>query len=181
MVLAGQKEAFAELIYSYRQSILRLAYRLTGDQEEALDVAQETFLRGFRYLRRFDLKRNFRNWLFQIAINASRDFIRRQRKENDGITSFAVSIYQQKESAGTNTLAVESGPDLTIHLKACLSSLSPKERQVFVLRDLEGLSIKETASVLSASSISVRVNLARARRKIREMLEKNDILRRLKS
>ena len=181
MVLAGQKEAFAELIYSYRQSILRLAYRLTGDQEEALDVAQETFLRGFRYLRRFDLKRNFRNWLFQIAINASRDFIRRQRKENDGITSFAVSIYQQKESARTNTLAVESGPDLTIHLKACLSSLSPKERQVFVLRDLEGLSIKETASVLSASSISVRVNLARARRKIREMLEKNDILRRLKS
>jgi len=181
MVLAGHKEAFAELIYPYRQSILRLAYRLTGDQEEAFDVAQETFLRSFRYLRRFDLKRSFRNWLFQIATNAARDLIRRQRKENDGIAALAVSIYQQKEGVGTNTLAVESGPKLTIHLRACLSSLSPKERQVFILRDLEGLSIKETASVLSSSSISVRVNLARARRKIREMLEKNDILRRLES
>lgn len=81
MTLGGETDAFARLIYPYRQSILRLAYRMTGDREEAGDVAQETFLKAFRYLRRYDPKRSFRNWLLQIAANAARDSLRWRQKE----------------------------------------------------------------------------------------------------
>lgn len=71
--LNGNSSAFEELVLPYRQSLLHLDYRITGNMEGAMDIAQETLLRCFQYLHRFDPDRNFRNWLFQIALNLSRD------------------------------------------------------------------------------------------------------------
>ena len=73
MVLSGRAEAFEPLVTPYRGPLVALAYRLTRNREEALEVAQEALLRAFRSLGRFDVSRSFRNWLFQIAANEARD------------------------------------------------------------------------------------------------------------
>ena len=174
---SGESTAFEELVLPYRQSLFHLAYRMTGNMEEAMDIAQETLLRCFRYLHQYDQARNFRNWLFQIAANLARDWHRKRKLENRLEMNIRQKNFDPDHSEPLeiketvfNQPSGEKTSDLQLDVNACLAKLSPRERQVFVLRDLEGLSIKETAMVLKTSSLSVRVNLSSARRKIRELI-----------
>jgi len=175
--LAGENSAFEELALSYRQSLLHLAYRMTGNMEEAMDIAQETLLRSFKYLHRFNPERGFRNWLFQIAANQCRDFGRRKEAEKRYRQKIS-GLNGQEINAGNNGPGIkavfhEASPatsDLKLDVNRYLNRLGPKERRVFILRDLEGLSIGETAGVLGISSISVRVNLSSARKKIKQLI-----------
>lgn len=165
MVLSGRSEAFEPLVTPYRQPLLAIAYRLTRNWEDAREIAQEALLRAFKYLGRYDTSRSFRNWLFQIAANEARDQTRRKRRET-GALEEAGRKSPQSPDPDSGRRAQEFRSDL----EKCLSVLSPRERQVFVLRDLEELDIKETAGALGCSSISVRVNLSAARRKIRDAI-----------
>jgi len=168
MVLSGRAEAFEPLVTPYRGPLIGLAYRLTRNREEALEVAQEAFLRAFRSLGRFDVSRSFRNWLFQIAANEARDRLRKRARER--------AAFEAAVEYGPATEDPEAGPDrqeLRSDIMRLLGVLSPREREVFVLRDLEELDIRETAGVLGCSSISVRVNLSAARRKIRQAVREN--------
>ena len=165
MVLAGKLEAFDPLVTPYRRALLSLAFRLTKNWEDAKEVAQETLLRAFKYLSHFDRKRSFKNWLFQILVNAARNFQKKSLPLDRG------------DSTSSELAASNSGPDerhlreeLKSQLLECLTGLSRKEKEIFLLRDIEELSIKETAEVLGASSISVRVHLSAARKKIKEMI-----------
>jgi len=165
MVLSGRSEAFEPLVTPYRQPLLAIAYRLTRDLEEAKEVAQETLLRAYKYLGRYDTSRSFRNWLFQIAANEARDRVRKRRREAD-----AVEEAGRESIANRDPDSGRSSREFRSDLENCLSVLSPREREVFVLRDLEELDIKETAGALGISSISVRVHLSSARRKIRDVI-----------
>jgi RNA polymerase sigma-70 factor (ECF subfamily) len=165
MVLSGRSEAFEPLVTPYRQPLLAVAYRLTRDWEEAKEVAQEALLRAFKYLGRYDTSRSFRNWLFQIAANEARDRLRKRRREADAaVEAGRESIRNQGPESGRRAREFRSDID------NCLSVLSAREREVFVLRDLEDLNIKETAGILGISSVSVRVNLSSARRKVRDVI-----------
>jgi RNA polymerase sigma-70 factor (ECF subfamily) len=180
MVLAGRTEAFEPLVTPYRGPLLALALRLTRNREEALEVAQEALLRAFRSLGRFDPARSFRNWLFQIAANEARDRYRRTARERAAFKDVA----NRAPSATTGSAAAtrlsrtdpEAGHDrseLRADLTCALVSLSPREREVFVLRDLEELDIRETSRVLGCSALSVRVHLSSARRKLREAIRRD--------
>jgi RNA polymerase sigma-70 factor (ECF subfamily) len=180
MVLAGRSEAFEPLVTPYRGPLLALAARLTHNREEALEVTQEALLRAFRSLGRFDLSRSFRNWLFQIAANEARD---RYRKKTREVAAFK-DVVDRAPFATTGSAAAtrlsrtnpEAGHDRTelrTDIMRSLTSLSPREREVFVLRDLEELDIRETSRVLGCSNLSVRVNLSSARRKLREAIRRD--------
>lgn len=168
MVLSGRAEAFEPLVTPYRRPLLALAYRLTRDREEALEVAQEALLRAFQSLGRFDVSRSFRNWLFQIAANEARDRYRKRTREKGALENAA---RDHPSSAGPE--AGRERREIRSDILQCLTILSPREREVFVMRDLEELSIKEAAQALGCSSISVRVNLSSARRKLREAIRNN--------
>ncbi len=166
MVLSGRAEAFEPLVTPYRGPVLALAYRLTRDREEAREVAQEALLKAYRSLRRFDPSRSFRNWLFQIAANEARDRLRKAKRERLAFEDAARWVPPADPP--------ESGlerRELRSRITRALDALGPREREVFVLRDLEELDIRETARALGCSSISVRVNLSSARRKVREVLQ----------
>lgn len=165
MVLSGHSEAFDPLVTPYRQSLLTLAFRLTRNWEDAKEVAQEALLRAFRYLGRYDRSRSFRNWLFQIAANEARDRLRRGRREAD-----IVGKAGRELAPGDDPESVRRAAEFRSDVERCLSVLGAREREVFVLRDLEELNIKETARVLGCSNVSVRVNLSSARRKIRDAI-----------
>lgn len=165
MILSGRSEAFEPLVAPYRQPLLALAFRLTRNWEEAREVSQEALLRAFKYLARYDTSRSFRNWLFQIAANEARDRTRKRRHEAGLLEDAALELPRVGDP--------ESGrgsQEFRSDLEKCLSALSRREREVFVLRDLEEMNIKETARALGCSSISVRVNLSSARRKIRDII-----------
>jgi len=165
MVLSGRTEAFEPLVTPYRRPLLALAFRLTRNREDALEVAQEALLKAFRSLARYDVSRSFRNWLFQIAANEARDKLRKRARERAALENAA-----REGSPGDSP---EKSRDLRETREGILSSLavlSPREREVFVLRDLEELDIRETARALGCSSVSVRVNLSSARRKLRQAI-----------
>jgi RNA polymerase sigma-70 factor (ECF subfamily) len=165
IVLSGRSEAFEPLVMPYRQPLLALAYRLTSNREDAMEVAQEALLRAFKYLARYDSSRSFRNWLFQIAANEARDRARKRRRETGALEDAGRELPgSQDPESGRRSQEFRSD------LEKCLSVLSRREREVFILRDIEELDIRETAKALGCSSLSVRVNLSTARRKIRDAI-----------
>jgi RNA polymerase sigma-70 factor (ECF subfamily) len=171
-VLAGDRSAFEPLVRPYRQPLFGLAYRMTGNREDALEVAQDALLRAFRYLGRCDLERSFRNWLYQILVNTARDFGSKKGREAD---------WRSPEPLPETTAAATPGPEaiqarneIRAKIMSALSVLSGREREVFLLRDLEEKSIQETAEITRSSSIAIRVHLSRARRKVRDYLTSMD-------
>jgi RNA polymerase sigma-70 factor (ECF subfamily) len=174
MVLSGRTEAFEPLVTPHRDRLLALATRLTRNREEALEVAQEALLRAYRSLARFDVSRSFRNWLFQIAANEARDRYRRKSRE---LAAFSEVVDRAPSAtAGSAAADPEAGHDrqeLRAGIMRSLAALGPREREVFVLRDLEELDIRETSRVLGCSAISVRVNLSTARRKLRDAIRRD--------
>lgn len=168
MVLSGRTEAFEPLVTPFRGPLLALAMRLTRNREEALEVVQEALLRAFRSLGRFDLSRSFRNWLFQIAANEARDRYRKRTREQGAFKGVA-----GRAAVAPDPEAGHDREELRADIMRSLAALSPREREVFVLRDLEELDIEETSRVLGCSGISVRVNLSSARRKLREAIRRD--------
>ncbi|MCX6567183.1 MAG: RNA polymerase sigma factor [Candidatus Aminicenantes bacterium] len=167
-VLAGDLSAFEPLVLPYRRTLFGLAYKMTGNREDALEVSQETLLRVFRYLGRCDLERGFQNWVIQILINAARDLGGKKRRESgrwnaDSFLENAVSEEPRPEE-------VHDRSEIRGRIMSALSVLSEREREVFILRDLEEKSVRETAEITRSSAISVRVHLSRARGKIRNRL-----------
>jgi len=163
LVLGGRTEAFEPLVTPYRKLLLTLAYRLSRNIEEAKEISQETLLRAFRYLGSFDRKRSFKNWLLQIEMNVWRSLGKRAADEG---TLRELAVGNTTEDPEEKL----AGNEVREKLLTCLDGLSPREREVFLLRDIEGRSIKETSGVLRTSEISVRVHLSRARAKIRELV-----------
>jgi RNA polymerase sigma-70 factor (ECF subfamily) len=167
-VLAGDTAAFEPLVLPYRRTLFGLAYKMTGNREDALEVSQETLLRAFRYLGKCDLERGFRNWLLQILVNAARDWgNRRQRESGREDSAF---IFDNAVSDGPRPEEAHDRGEIRERIISALSVLSGREREVFILRDLEEKSIRETAEISKSSTLSVRVHLSRARGKMRDRL-----------
>jgi RNA polymerase sigma-70 factor (ECF subfamily) len=165
LVLKGDSEAFEPLVTPYRKILLNMAYRLSRNWEDAREISQETMFRAFRYLRSFDRERSFKNWLLQIMMN-----VWRSSKPHP----------LQPESLAELAAAAPLGnppedrlrSETRSQIMACLEGLSPREREVFLLRDIEELNVKETARALGISALSVRVRLSSARKKIRLRIQK---------
>jgi len=166
--LQGDEDAFELLLYPYRNNMLNLSYRMVGNLEDAKEVNQEVIFKIFRYLNGYKKGKSFKNWMYKIVVNASNDFLRKKRKQEDIFTMKKVLAQDLTINPETEFLNKEVREKITY----CLENLSPKERAVFLLRDSEGLSIKEAAGVLGVSSMSVRTHLSRARQKLRNRLEK---------
>jgi RNA polymerase sigma-70 factor (ECF subfamily) len=168
-ILDGENSLFEQLMGPYQKTMLNIAYRMTGNAEDAKEICQEAIMNVFKYLKKFKKGSSFKNWAYKIVVNASYDFLHQRRKHQTIIAS------QQKNGVHEDILSPEevyTGQELKTTLQKCLFVLTPKERSVYLLRDGEGLSIKETAEVLGYSSPSIRTHLSRARRKIRFQFEK---------
>ncbi len=165
--LQGDARAFERLLFPYRQGMLNLAFRITQNAEDAQEVCQEALLKIFRYLDKYRSEMNLKNWTYQIVANAARDHLRKRKKQDLSADPRCLQEGDRQISPEDSLLQVE----IRDKLQACIRFLTPKERIVFVLRDVEGHSIRETASLLRLSSVSVRTHLSRARCKLRIRFE----------
>jgi RNA polymerase sigma-70 factor (ECF subfamily) len=165
----GDRRAFEDLVLRKRERVVRTAFQITGDLEDARDVAQGVFLRLWRVLQRFDLEKRFDTWLYRITVNAAIDFIRER-----GPKGFLQPL---PDDAGERLRDPARGPaaelDLADLQRAFLrlaARLAPKQRATFVLKDIEGLETAEVARVLGITESTVRNHLLQARRVLREGL-----------
>jgi RNA polymerase sigma-70 factor (ECF subfamily) len=165
----GDRRAFEDLVLQKREKVVRTAYQITGDMEDARDVAQGVFLKLWRVLQRFDLEKRFDTWLYRITVNAAIDFIRER-----GPKGFLQAL---PDDAGDRIADGARGPADTLDLaelqRAFLrlaAGLAPKQRATFVLKDIEGLDTADVARALGITESTVRNHLLQARRVLREGL-----------
>lgn len=161
---AGDAEAFERIIALNERTVLRVARRLLVDSEDAKDAAQEVFIRLHRGLDRFDETKDLAPWLYRVTVNICRDFKRRS-KPNVPLETAAATAGKAQSPEQSAMLAQQYEIVL-----AGLATLSQREREVIVLRDLEGCSTSEVAQILGSSEATVRSQLSTGRMKMKKLL-----------
>ncbi len=172
---AGDQAAYAQLVEENASSIYRLALRLMGNEADAEDVLQETFLSAFKSIDRFEGRSSLSTWLYRIASNAALMRLRRNEPEQ-------VSVDEPVERDDGDPMPRQFfdfcclpeddllREEAREQMKQAIDELPPTLRSVFVLRDIEGLSTVETAEALDLSVSAVKSRLMRARLKLRDQL-----------
>ncbi len=175
----GQTSLFAELVKPYERRVYVTALALLRNEAEAQDVAQEAILKAFTHLRQFRGESRFSTWLIQITVNEARMRRRKQHAElfepldesrGEGAEETSYTPRDFADWREIPSEALEKSEFRTILAKA-IASLGQKYREVFLLRDVEHMSIEETASALSISVASVKTRLLRARLMLRDILQ----------
>jgi len=172
-VQAGDTEAFEPLVEKYKRKVFRLAYQVLRDQEEALDVAQEAFVKAFRALPAFKGDSAFYTWLFRITMNVALD---RKRQRATRAKSLGAEDVPPEEWERTATSTdpdpedVATGAERRERIRKGLDSLSEHHRAIIILSDIEGLQYREIAEVLGIPMGTVMSRLHHARKRLREVL-----------
>ena len=178
---AGDKSAFDKLVIRHKEKLFNVCYWLLGDYQEANDSAQDAFIKAIRGLRKFRSESKFFTWLYRIAVNTCKNKLQsveyRQknkmvRLDNPGhpaATESAVGIEDESQSP---VVKLERKERLAL-LKKTINVLSSDQKTVVVLRDIEGLSYKEIASITCLSLSAVKSRLFRGRLDLRERLTKS--------
>jgi RNA polymerase sigma-70 factor (ECF subfamily) len=175
-VCGGEKHLFYELIQPYERSVYIAAHSVLQNEADAEEVAQEAFLKAFSHLGTFRKESKFSTWLIQIAINEARMKRRKDRKSlYDSIDEQRTDEegdYFPRDFADWREIPSESlqRNELRQALQKALASLGAKYREVFVMRDIQNLSITETAQTLGITEASVKTRLLRARLQMRDAL-----------
>src|SRR4051795_547818 len=171
----GDSDAFRALVEQHSRSVFRLAYRMTGNEQDAEDVVQETFLRAYKQIRHFDGRSSFSTWLYRICSNCSLDLIRaRKTREKQ-----REPLRDEKVTSWIDTIAArEPDPERLTHsgqitrlLKPALEHLSEMERVAFTLRHFEGCNVEEIARTLGVQQNAAKHSVFRAVQKLRRALE----------
>lgn len=172
---SGDREEFALMVDTYSTKIYRLAYRMMGNEQEAEDVLQETFMNAYRALSSFEGRSNIGTWLYRIASNQA---LMRLRKKQPASISVDEPItdddWEEIPRQFVDWCCLPEKELMTSEaleeLDSALDTLSGNLRTVFILRDVNGLSTRETAQVLNISEAAVKTRLLRSRLKLREVL-----------
>ncbi|HJZ75627.1 MAG TPA: sigma-70 family RNA polymerase sigma factor [Vicinamibacterales bacterium] len=174
--IGGDSESFNELVLRWERPIYALAYRTIGREEDARDVCQETFLRAFRALPGFRGQAKFSSWLYRIALNLCRDWIRRERR---------APIVQPPEDVDVMELAAASEPsesiedlvarkDLSRAVERAMSVLPDEQRTAIVLKEYHGLTFQEIAELLGCPLSTVKTRLYQGLTVLRRELAKGE-------
>jgi len=172
----GDTESFNQLILRWERPIYALAYRVIGREEDARDVCQETFLRAFRALPGFKGQAKFSSWLYRIALNLCRDWIRRQRR---------APTVQMPEGVDPADLVADQGPvesieelvarrELSAVVEEAMALLPEEQRTAIILKEYHGMTFQEIAELQGCPLSTVKTRLYQGLSVLRRNLEKNE-------
>jgi RNA polymerase sigma-70 factor (ECF subfamily) len=172
---AGDRAEFARFVEAYSGQVYRLALKMLQNTQDAEDILQETFIKAYNALPNFEGRSSLSTWLYRIATNEALMFLRKKRPvqvsvdepiENDEGDERPRQIIDWCCLPESELMSTEAQANLNRSVKQLPESL----RAVFLLRDIEGLSTRETAEVLDISEAAVKTRLSRARFQLRELL-----------
>ncbi len=176
----GDADSFNQLITRWERPIYALAYRVIGREQDARDVCQETFLRAFRGIAAFKGQAKFSSWLYRIALNLCRDWIRRERR---------TPVVQAPEGVELSDLAAERGPaesvedlvarqDMSRVVAKAMEMLSDEQRTAIILKEYQGLTFQEIADLQGCPLSTVKTRLYQGLTLLRRQLEQQGVGRR---
>ncbi|MEQ1507558.1 MAG: sigma-70 family RNA polymerase sigma factor [Myxococcota bacterium] len=174
-VLAGDGTAYRGLVERYQGRVYAMVYGMVRNREDARDITQEAFVKAYRSLETFRLESSFYTWLYRIAMNLAIDFVRkRRRRESSG---FDESVATREDDGSIAEVHHEDGPSRQLERKQlfgrimdAMEKLPEDQRQVILLRELEGLPYKEIADVMGIPEGTVMSRLFYARKKLQKLL-----------
>ena len=171
----GDRSQFARLVDAFSTPIYRLALKMLANEQDAEDVLQTTFIKAFQHVGEFEGRSSLSTWLYRIAANEALMLVRRKHP--------SISLDEESRNDESNNLQPLELADWSalpesdllskearLQLDRGIQSLPAKLRAVFLMRDIEGLSIKETAQALDLTQTAVKTRLLRARLQLREQL-----------
>ena len=167
---AGDQEAFRELYERYHRQVLAVAVSMTGGSDDAMDVAQETFVRAHRSLGSFLGESSFYTWLYRIAVNVGIDFRRRQKRRGDVLQPDAMDDDVADPERSIDPATEVSRRELGTRILAAVDELTPEHKAAIILREIEGLSYEDIATVMQCSKGTVMSRLHYARKKMQAKL-----------
>jgi len=163
--LEGDTSAFAALVRRHQAAVIRRAWQIVGEAEEAEDVAQETFVKAYRALDRFDPQRPFAPWLYRITTNTALNWLKRRRPEAE----LDEETLAADTTPGPEAQAISA--ETAAQLRAAIAGLPPNYHAAIELRHFQGLSYQEIGEALGAPLSDVKSWLFRARRRLRAVLD----------
>jgi RNA polymerase sigma-70 factor (ECF subfamily) len=177
--IGGDLDSFNQLVLRWERPIYALAYRVIGREEDARDVCQETFLRAFRALGGFKGQAKFSSWLYRIALNLCRDWIRRERRQ---------PLAQAPEGVDLIELAGESTPSESVEelvarkqigaaVAQAMAQLPEEQRTAIILKEYHGLTFQEIADMLDCPLSTVKTRLYQGLTVLRRQLERSNVTR----
>jgi RNA polymerase sigma-70 factor, ECF subfamily len=167
----GDLSAYRAIVEEYQGYAYAVAFRVICDEEDAKDIVQETFIRVWNNLNRYDPKVKFTTWLYTIVTNLCYDKLRsRKRKQTVLMNEADISMIASTE-INENPEKLLTNNELAPIIETLTEELPPKQKMIFVLRDLQGLHIQEVCEILHLSKSSVKTNLVYARKYLRQKLE----------
>jgi RNA polymerase sigma-70 factor (ECF subfamily) len=175
---AGEEAAFAELVRRHGPRMLTVARRYLDSEDAAQDCVQEAFVAAFRALDRFEGRSSLATWLHRITVNAALQVMRRRGYRDEVAIDPWLPTFDEDGFRDASTQLTQLGADELIaredvraEVRAAIDRLPASYRNVLLLRDIEGLSIKEVAEMLGVSENNAKVRLHRARNALKKELE----------
>lgn len=175
----GDSAAFEELVHYHDRAVLRLALRLTGSEQDARDIYQETFLRAYQHLPEFRFQSSFYSWLYRIVVNLCYDYLRKRQN-----LPFHTSVTTSEDGAERDVMEglpnprADSDPqrnllsaEVRTRLAGAMHRLSPRQRIVFELKHNQGMKLQYVAAVLNTTEATAKNELFRATHKLRAALQ----------
>lgn len=169
----GDEAAFEELVRRHQGRVYAVAYRVTGNREDARDVAQEALLKAYRKIHTWQPTAGFAPWLYRLTTNQAIDSVRRRkRRQHEPLDEAALHRAEQGalDRASLDAERLVRAGEIDDRLRAALDVLSPAQRTVFELRHFEGYQLAEIAPVLGCTVGSVKVHMFRALKKLQKEL-----------
>jgi RNA polymerase sigma-70 factor (ECF subfamily) len=163
---AGDKQAFRLIVLHYAQAVNRLAYRYTADASYAEDIAQETFIKAFQAIGRYQANAKFSTWLLRITTNSAIDYLRKANRQ------LAQSLDEEGVQTEIPDHGIETGEqmDLNRRINQAMAGLNDEERIAITMKHHQGYSIDETAKVLNINNNACKQTIFRAVQKLRKQL-----------
>jgi RNA polymerase sigma-70 factor (ECF subfamily) len=167
-ILSGDVDAYALLVKRYQKPIYNLMLRMTGSEQDALDLTQETFVKAYEKLEKFDPAASFFPWLYTMGLNLARDFLRRAKRS-------PVESYEPKDNFSVDIEEDDRMVDRIDSQEVLkgLQTLPVDYREALLLRFHEGLSVSEVAQALGLSLSAAKMRIHRGLLKLRQTLEKH--------
>jgi RNA polymerase sigma-70 factor (ECF subfamily) len=170
----GDTAAFDTLFTRYQKRTYRLVQRFISNREDALDLTQDVFIRAYQGLGDFKSQCQFYSWLYRITVNLCIDFLR--KKARSEVLQYGYGESEELPMANIPDPRSESpaksveNKELRAHIRKAIRRLPPKQRQIFILRHWDGLSLKDIAAVVGRSDGTVKAHLLHAHRNLRKHL-----------
>jgi RNA polymerase sigma-70 factor (ECF subfamily) len=175
---SGDADAYRVLVERHSRALFRLAFRMTGNESDAEDVVQESFLRAYRQLGKFDERATFGTWLYRIATNCSLDLVRSRKRRSEQVAAADAGLDGAPHDPLMNVPAAGPTPERSAlstevreRVAEAMNDLSATERTAFVLRHFEGMCIEDVSRVLECQPGAAKHSVFRAVQKLRRALE----------